>query len=320
MNDLKSNVAEIVKEQYPWIESNVIGLCAKGLADASATGLDEHHFTSFYYKKIWRKINLLRSNRVLPDLITLSTALEEDDRSVPWLSIIGDCISNNIGESSLPAHVNKIKADWVKREVSRIGNEMLNYSEKNINDYITELMSLNSTEKKYIHTFEEMGQDAITEVERTMKGESKPITTGLTGIDTLMGGLHNSDLIIVAARSAMGKTAFLLNMVAANAERPLLFSTEMSRIQAGFRFFSIYGGVHGCKLRTGDINNEDFGRMSEAIPLMINSNGIIYDKSGPTMGEIESVARECYHKNGITAIYLDYLQRIKHENPALPPR
>jgi len=126
-------------------------------------------------------------------------------------------------------------------------------------------------------------------------------------------------LIIVAARSAMGKTAFLLNMVAANTERPLLFSTEMSRIQAGFRFFSIYGGIHGCKLRTGDINDEDFGRMSQAIPRMISANGIIYDKSGPTMGEIESVARECYHKNGITAIYLDYLQRIKHENPALPP-
>ena len=53
--------------------------------------------------------------------------------------------------------------------------------------------------------------------------------------------MHNSDLVIVAARSAMGKTAFLLNMVAANNDRPLLFSTEQSRIQAGFRFFSIYG-------------------------------------------------------------------------------
>jgi len=319
MIDLKDNMAETVKEQYPWIESNIIGLCSKGLVDASTTGLNEDHFTSFYYKKIWRMIALLRSNKTLPDLITLSNALDEDDSSIPWISIVGDCISNNIGESSLSAHVARIKSDWVKREVSRIGKEMIAYSEKTINDYITELMSLNSTDKKYIHTFEEMGQDALTSIEKTMAGELKPITTGLSGIDSVMGGLHNSDLIIVAARSAMGKTAFLLNMVAANMERPLLFSTEMSRIQAGYRFFSIYGGVHGHKLRTGEIGNEEFGRMSQAIPKMISSNGIIYDKSGPTMGEIEAVARECYHKNGITAIYLDYLQRIKHENPALPP-
>ena len=78
-----------------------------------------------------------------------------------------------------------------------------------------------------------------------MQGEVLTVPTGLSDVDKVMGGLHNSDLIIVAARPAMGKTAFMLNMAEANKTGPLIFSTEMSRIQAAQRMFSIAGSSLG---------------------------------------------------------------------------
>ena len=152
-----------------------------------------------------------------------------------------------------------------------------------------------------------------------MAGESVTVPTGLSDIDKVMGGLHKSDLVIVAARSAMGKTAFLLNMAAANKNNPLIISGEQSRIQAAFRLFSIYGNVPNHLIRTGDIGNEEFGKISMAITEINKSGGYIYDKSGPTISEIESVTRQVYQENGCTAVYVDYLQKIKHENPNLPP-
>ncbi len=298
------------------IERNILGLCLTGQLDPLLTGLEEKHFSNFAHKQIWEAITGLCHRKLTPDIATVSDYLPKTD---DWFTILAVMAKENIGSFAANGHIKQIKEQWRIRELKDIGAAIVNSDNADVNHYIKMLMNLNTTEKKYMHTFLEMGNDAIDEIERVMDGDSKPITTGLADIDKIMGGLHNSDLIIVAARSAMGKTAFLLNMVAANKHKPLLFSTEQSRIQAGYRFFSIFGGVANHKLRTGEIGDEEFGRMSEAIPKLDECNGIIYDKSGPFMSEIESTAREAHHKHGISAIYLDYLQRIKHENPNLPP-
>ena len=297
------------------IERNIIGLCLTGQIDPLLTGLDEKHFSNFAHKQVWIAITSLCHRKLTPDIMTVANELPSDS---DWFSVLAVMAKDNIGEFSASGHIKQIKKTWLSRELKNIGNEISNSDNADINHYIKKLMSLNTTDKKYSHTFSEMGSDALDEIENVMEGRSKPITTGINSIDKIMGGLHKSDLVIVAARSAMGKTAFLLNMVAANKHKPLLFSTEQSRIQAGFRFFSIFGNVPNHKLRTGDLNNEDYGRMSNAIPMINDCNGIIYDKSGPTMSEVEAAAREHHHNQGISAIYLDYLQRIKHENPSLP--
>ncbi len=297
------------------IERNILGLCLTGQVDPMLLGIDEKHFSNFAHKQIWSSIINLCHRKLTPDIVTVSESLPKND---DWFSILAVMAKDNIGKFSIEGHVKQLKEKWRVRELKNIGAEITNSDNYDVNHFIKLLMNIDTTEKKYSHTFSEMGIDALEEVERVMAGESKPIPTGLADIDKVMGGLHKSDLVIVAARSAMGKTAFLLNMAAANKNRPLIFSTEQSRIQAGFRFFSIFGGVANHKLRTGDLGNEEFGRMSQAIPMLEECDGIIYDKSGPLMSEIEAVAREHYHKHGITAIYLDYLQRIKHENQSLP--
>ena len=300
------------------IEENIIGLCITSEIDPLATGLEDKHFTNFAYRTLWSVMLELRRKKQVTDMITISEIMEQRDNSIDWFTFLASAAKNSIGPSSADNHIKQIKSNWVDAEISRIGNEMVNAKTKDINAYIKNLMSLNQTDKKYLHSFCDASEDALNEVERIINGESKSIPTGLSEIDKIMGGLHGSDLIVVAARSAMGKTAFLLNMAAANTQRPLVFSTEQSRIQAMWRMFSIHGNVPNHKIRTGDIGNTELGQMQVAVNKIMDSNGWIYDKSGPYMHEIESTAREVYQNNGCTAIYLDYLQRIKHENHRIP--
>ena len=300
------------------IEENIIGLCIKGELDPLSTGLRENHFSNFAYQKLWIAMIETRQRKEMTDMITMSGIMDKQDQSVNWVVMLGGMAKNSIGVSSAENHIRQIKLNWRNSEISRIGQEMANDVEKDLSAYIKNLMSLNQTEKKYLHSFCDASEDALNEVDAILQGESKAIPTGLTDIDKIMGGLQPSDLIIVAARSAMGKTAFLLNMAAANNDKPFICSTEQSRIQAMWRMFSIHGNVPNHKIRTGELGNVEFGQMEQAMNKIMDSNGWIYDKSGPFMHEIESVAREVYENHGCTAIYVDYLQRIKHENNRIP--
>lgn len=305
------------------IEANVIGNVLKTLSDPATLDLSKNHFSCSYGKKIWAAIEHHVSRKITPDLMTISDYLEKTDlngslESWTWMSHLGQMAKDSLPPSSVNGHAKVIRQKWKVRQIKTIGAEMSNDDDADINQYIKSLMELNTTEKNYLHSFADAADNALDEVEKVMQGESVTIPTGLTDVDKVMGGLHKSDLIIVAARSAMGKTAFLLNMAAANKTKPLIFSTEQSNVQAAFRLFSIYGNVPNHLIRTGEIGNEEFGRISAAITEINGSDGMIYDKSGPYMSEIESTAREVYHNHGCTAIYLDYLQRIKHENPKIP--
>ena len=306
------------------IESNVIGLVLKALVEPVHLDLQEKHFSCDYGRSIWSAIEYHTARKVTPDLMTVCEHLDKVKpggamESWTWLSHLGKMVRESLPPSTAKDHANAIKTKWKVKQIKTIGHEMSADNNADINKYIKELMALNITDKNYLHTFAEAADAALIEVEKVMSGESVTVPTGLADIDKVMGGLHKSDLVIVAARSAMGKTAFLLNMAAANKNNPLIISGEQSRIQAAFRLFSIYGNIPNHLIRTGDIGNEEFGKISMAISEINKSGGYIYDKSGPSISQIESVARQVYQEHGTTAIYIDYLQKIKHENPNLPP-
>ena len=305
------------------IERNILGLILTMQIEPFETGLEKKHFSNFVNRQIWSAVCDVLENGMSTDTITVSEYLNDKINLEPpamdtWFSFLAQISKDNIGKSSAAGHIKKIKDDWLAREIRNIGSEMANDENANINNYIKTLMSLNTTDKKYLHSFHDAAEAGVDEIERVMKGDVLTVPTGLIDIDKIMGGLHNSDLIIVAARPSQGKTAFMLNMAAANKNCPLVFSTEQSRVQAAQRLFSIYGNVPNHKIRTGDIGDEEFGRITNAIAMISDSGGWIYDKSGPYMHEIESTARQVFHDHHCTAIYLDYLQRIKHENPKLP--
>lgn len=153
--------------------------------------------------------------------------------------------------------------------------------------------------------------EKIETVSKT-KGRVTGIPTGFTDLDYMTSGFHESDLILIAARPAMGKTAFELNIAEYMAFRKnttvAIFSLEMSKEQLVNRLFSLESKVDAQKLRTGDLDDSDWERLIESANVIGNSHLIIDDTPGITIGELRSKCRKYKLEHDLGIILIDYLQ------------
>ncbi len=145
------------------------------------------------------------------------------------------------------------------------------------------------------------------------------VETGFTELDTLCGGLHNSELIILAARPSMGKTAFAMNIaehVSINLKQPVLFvSLEMASLELADRLLCSAAQVNGHRLRNGTISQEDRRRLVQKSAEISAAPLFIDDTPSRTLTEIAAVARRLKRKQGLSLIVIDYLQLIEPDNP-----
>ena len=145
-------------------------------------------------------------------------------------------------------------------------------------------------------------------------GEMEGVTTGFTDLNRITNGLHKSDLILLAARPSMGKTALALN-IAANAARAqkvvALFSLEMSKTQLGNRLLSTMSDVNSMSLSTGNLSDDDINALVDALARMEEYKLFIDDTAGITMLELRSKARRIQHEHGLDLIVIDYLQLMQ---------
>lgn len=147
------------------------------------------------------------------------------------------------------------------------------------------------------------------------KGEVTGIPTGWYDIDNITTGLQANQLIIIAARPAMGKTAFALNLatnVAVNTDKTVaLFNLEMGAEQLASRMLSSLGQIEGKKLATGKLLNEDWKRVNEAVSQLSDAKMYMDDTPGITIGEIRSKCRRlASSEEGLGLVIIDYLQLI----------
>ena len=147
------------------------------------------------------------------------------------------------------------------------------------------------------------------------KGEITGLSTGWYDLDKLTTGLHANEFIIIAARPAMGKTAFALNLathVAMTQPKSVaLFNLEMSAEQLAMRILSSLGQLEGFKLRTGNLMNNDWKRINEAVSQLSTTNLVIDDTPGITIGEIRAKCRRlASSEKGLALVMIDYLQLI----------
>ncbi len=161
---------------------------------------------------------------------------------------------------------------------------------------------------------------AMDRIDARMKQEHAigGIETGLTDFDQLTGGLHNSELIILAARPSMGKTALALNIaehVSMQKQVGTLFvSLEMSSIELADRMLCSLAEVNGKRLRNGTISNDDRRRIVEKAVELNQAPLFVDDSPSRTMTEIAAAARRLKRKNGLGLIVIDYLQLIEPDN------
>lgn len=144
--------------------------------------------------------------------------------------------------------------------------------------------------------------------------EMEGVPTGLIDLDRILNGLQKSDLILLAARPSMGKTALALNIAANAAEKNkivAIFSLEMSKIQLGNRLLSTRSGVNSLHLNTGNLSDEDMSRLINALEELSKMKMFIDDTAGSSLLELRSKARRIKHEHGLDLIVIDYLQLMQ---------
>lgn len=156
--------------------------------------------------------------------------------------------------------------------------------------------------------------DRIEELHRN-KGALRGIRTGYRDLDNMTAGLQRSDLIILAARPAMGKTTLVTNLaynVATIAKMPVLFfSLEMSKEQLIDRMLADASGVDSWNIRTGNLSDEDFSKLSDAMGEMAEAPIFIDDTPGLSVLEMRTKARRAAHDQPLGLIIVDYLQLMQ---------
>ncbi len=147
------------------------------------------------------------------------------------------------------------------------------------------------------------------------KGYITGLSYGFTDLDMKTAGLHNSDLILIAARPAMGKTAFALNIaqnVAVHDKIPVaIFSLEMSKEQLVNRLLSCEGMIDAQKMRTGKLEDDDWGKLAQAMSVLSDAPIYIDDTPGQTVMDIRAKCRRLKLEKGLGLVVIDYLQLMQ---------
>jgi replicative DNA helicase len=179
--------------------------------------------------------------------------------------------------------------------------------------------------------FENALTSAITMAETAFKrsGRTTGVATGFTDLDDLLGGLHPSDLVVLAGRPSMGKTALATNMGfnAARAYRPTrtqdgrvvaedgavigFFSLEMSAEQLAMRVLSEESGVGSDRIRRGDVSHDDFGKFVQASQKLASVPFFIDDTPALTIAGLRTRARRLMRQQGLGLVIVDYLQLLR---------
>ncbi|MBR3180042.1 replicative DNA helicase [Candidatus Saccharibacteria bacterium] len=264
------------------------------------------------------------------DLLTLTAELKSQKK----LKEIGGAVyltelSNFVPAAShAKAYAEIIERASVRRKLIHAGTEIAEKAyedDAEVNDLIGAAeQELFEVSNKIIKSdFVAMSNLLAEALERTAelrknKGALRGLKTGYRDLDQKTAGFQKGDLIILGARPSMGKTTFAqnfaYNVATINKAPVLFFSMEMAKSEIIDKMISAVSGVDGFKMRTGNINDDEFSRLGDALDEMDEIPIYIDDTSSMTIAEIRNKARRAHHDHGIGIIFLDYLQLITGSN------
>ncbi len=257
------------------------------------------------------------------DALTITEELKKREKLdyVGGFEYLASLTENIITSKNVEAYCNIIKEKSTLRKLISASNEIIEKGYKE-NDEVQKIIELAETrifaisQNRNINSFAEI-KDVLLEVfnqleERAMNsGSLTGITTGYEDLDRMTAGLQRSDLILLAARPSMGKTALALN-IAINAVKTgvsvALFSLEMSKEQYVQRIISMESMVESGKLRSGNLDDEDWNRLLSVMSVISNYKIHVDDTASITLFEMMSKCRRLKIEKGLDLIIVDYLQ------------
>lgn len=262
---------------------------------------------------IWQSVEEIHGNREPVDLLTVASHMKE--RGYDWTGYLSEVMRNTPSsahwkgyQTALRRHVRRSQAIEALSE----GLAAIQTDESAVDRTITRLMALDRPSRNYDKDSRTLVSEAVNGLEARWKGETKALPTGVKLLDEFLGGLHDSDLVVVAARPAMGKTAVMLNMALAACAPVGVISGEQGADQVGERLFSIAGGVSVESMRRANFTASGWEAVGKAATRLASEGRIfINDHPAPDISLIERQARKWKHTHGIRALFVDYIQRIK---------
>ena len=310
-------------------EESVLGACflSKYALQKACENLTPDSFYDEKNGKIFAAMNALVDAKTPIDITTVTGYLKKTNQLteiggveyltevlnfVPTASNI-DYYIKNVEDASILRKLIETATDIASEgyRTDESVNEILDNSEKKI------LNIVKNRKTSEFRSIKDILQKTQSDLERLSehKGEITGLATGWYDIDKLTTGLHPNELIIIAARPAMGKTVFALNLATHAAmtqdKSVALFNLEMSAEQLAMRIISSLGQIDGFKLRTGNLMNNDWKRINEAISQLSNTNLVMDDTPGITIGEIRAKCRRlASSEKGLGLVIIDYLQLI----------
>ena len=216
-------------------------------------------------------------------------------------------------------HVKRFRRNRDARAIAQQLQKDVGQDDGAIDRAIAELMALDTQSKQTTHSMREVMRQSVDYIDVVHRkgGTITGIQTGLKDLDFQIGGYQDSDLLVLGARPAMGKTGFLLSSALACDVPAAILSAEMSAMQLGLRAISSDGKVDSQLLRTANLDETDWPKINAAVKRLADLPVWVDDRSSPTIAEVQRWARKMKQKHGIKILFVDYLQRLKGNNPRM---
>ena len=285
-------------------------------------------FFSEQNRKIFEAIFNLHENKKPIDMTTLINELERNNTLaiIGGMEYLSDVVDSIVSSANLEYYMHIVQEKYLRRRLIEVSTKITTnaYEESTETNEVVD-----DAEKQIFSVTKERKSGEFKSISEVLRSTQKRLeflaqndsdltglTTGFDDIDKITSGLHENELIIIAARPAIGKTAFALNL-AVNAalttpKAVAIFNLEMGAEQLAERMIGSTGGINMKKLKTGQLNESDWQKVNEAMSQLGETNIYIEDAAGVTVGEIRAKCRRlATSEQGLALVVIDYLQLIQ---------
>ena len=279
--------------------------------------LENKHFADPAHRKIYQAIEGVSEKEQSIDVVTVTTELESDINNVGGVSYLTDLATSIPTTANLKHYESAVFESYRKRKTREYA---LRYAEDPDDESLHKLLADLETVKEIgVQQQERSAKDYLIEIAEDMakppEEAKKGFETGYTDLDKMTGGLQQGDLIIIAARPSVGKTAFALNIASghcSNGGSSHVFSLEMGTKSLLQRMISSEARIDGQKWRSMSFNHQDYSNAMSAIGIISNWDLEIYDQTR-TLNDIRPIIRKAIHDDpdGKHLIVIDYLQLLQ---------
>ena len=295
---------------------------------------------SFYFKnhqEIFKTVIFMYQKDLLIDIITLTTFLQENGllKKIGGIKILIELVNQIPNIVYLEEYIKLIKDKFLRRTLIKIGHKAINASyitnvplENILTEFEHQLFNLNTNLKPYklVNSTELVYQIFLELKKKAIQPNLPGLSSGFYDLDSLTQGFQKSDLIIIAGRPSIGKTAFSLtlslNIIKFIKVPVLFFSLEMSKEQLIYRLLSMETNISQLKLKSGKLYKTDWLKLNKVIKILSKLPFFIDDSSNLSIQDITTKLKTfLFEQKQIGLVIIDYLQlmqmkTVKHDNRA----